>query len=117
MLFNTRTYNSSRVNGPDSQTYAGPAHTLTVSDTVTMARVYPKPNGDFLGVARPSLKRVKTLVVNSTTNEMRDAIVNVGGSIPVGAAAADIDALLADLAAFFASNEAKNLFKSLTISA
>lgn len=113
MLLNTRTYNVDRIN-PDAVQYAGPANTLTIKDTFEMKRTMPKPSGTSLGVARPMAKRVKTFTVG-TTNV--DAIVTLSASLPVGIAAADIDALLADLAAFAASSDAAGLFKTLDINA
>jgi len=112
MLLNTRTYSQNRVQA-DSVGYAGPANTLSVVDTFEQKRIFPKPSGDFLGVAKPAAKRVKTVTLAS--GKTADAIVTLAGSLPVGIAAADVDGLLADLAAYCASNEAKNLFKSLTV--
>jgi len=114
MLLNTRTYSSNRVQA-DSVSFAGPANTLSVTDTFEQKRTFPKPSGDFMGVAKPVAKRVKTVTLFS--GKTADAIIMLSGSMPVGIAAADVDGLLADLAAYCASNEAKALFKSLTINA
>lgn len=116
MLINTRTYNPDRTL-PDAVTYTGPAHTITLKDKFEMKRVYPKPSGTFLGVAKPNAKQTKTVTVNAVTGAVADAIINIGGSIPVGMSSADVDALLSDAAAFLASNDAKSLFKSLDINA
>lgn len=116
MLLNTRTYTVDRTN-PDSVKYVGPANTLSVSDTLEMKRVYPKPTATFAGVARPTAKRVKTVTLNGDAATVADYIISVSGSMPVGMAEADIDAGLADMAAFFGSNEAKALFKKLVIQA
>lgn len=112
---NTRTYSFDGSTG-DSARYVGPAHTFSTLDTFELGRVYPKPgrNGD-MGVARPAVKRVLSVVVNSTTGERKNAITSISGSLPVGMSAADIDALCADLAAFIGSTDGKNLFKSLDI--
>lgn len=116
MLLNTRTYTEDRVN-PDSVRYVGPANTLTISDTFEMKRVYPKPTSTFAGVARPTAKRVKTVSLNGDAATPGDMISQFGGSIPVGTSDADIDAMCADWAAFFASNEAKALCKKLVVKA
>ncbi|UUW21154.1 MAG: hypothetical protein [Sanya solspi-like virus 4] len=116
LTINTRSYVQDRVN-PDSVSYAGPANTLTIVDTFQMARVYPKPNGTFKGVAKPSAKLTKTLVINSTTGETGNAIVTLSASLPVGVASADVDTLLADIASFCTSADAKSLFKTLDITA
>lgn len=112
---NTRTY-AQDAQTPDSVSYTGPAHTFSTNDVMQLARVRPKPgrNGD-LGVARPEMKLTKSNVVNSTTGERKDSIFRLSGSIPVGTSAADIEAGLADIAAFAASNDAKDLFKKLDI--
>lgn len=116
MLLNTRTYTVDRTN-PDSVKYVGPANTLSVSDTFEQKRVYPKPTATFAGVARPTAKRVKTVVLNGDAASVADAIINISGSMPVGMADADIDALLADGAAYLGSPEAKALFKKLVVNA
>lgn len=116
MLLNTRTYTQDRVN-PDSVRYVGPANTLTISDTFEMKRVYPKPTSSFAGVARPTAKRVKTVVLNGVAADTAEAILMVSGSMPVGVADADVTALLADVAAFLGSPEAASLFKKLMVAA
>lgn len=112
---NTRTYTFDGSTG-DSARYVGPAHTFSTADVFELARVYPKPgrNGD-LGVARPTLARRKSVVVNATTGERKDAIARISGSLPVGMTSTDIDAMCDDLGAFIASADGKALFKSLDI--
>jgi hypothetical protein len=117
MLYNTRTYNLDRYNSPDSVSYAGSAHTPVAKDYLTMSRTYPKPTKDFLGVAKPYFKQTKTVVVNAITGEKQDLILYVGGSVPVGTPSADVDAILADTAAWLPTADAKALFKSLDINA
>lgn len=116
MLINTRTYNVDRTL-PDAVTYAGPAHTLTLLDKFEMKRVLPKSSGTFRGVAKPTAKMTKTVVINSTTGETANAIFEFSCSLPVGMLAADIDAGLADFASWLASNDAKALAKLLDINA
>lgn len=112
---NTRTYNFDG-STENSSRYVGPAHTFSTADVFELSRVYPKPgrNGD-LGVARPLVKRTKSVVVNATTGERKNSIVTIGGSLPVGTSASDIDAACDDLAAFIGSAAGKALFKSLVI--
>lgn len=112
---NTRTYNLDRVNSPDSMSYAGPNHSVSAKDIFTLARVAPKPTKDFAGVAKPSVKRVKTSTINATTGEKAELIFNLGASVPVGTPDADVDAALADLVSWLATNDAKSLFKSSKI--
>lgn len=112
---NTRTYTQDAVT-ENAIRYAGPAHTFSQNDLMSASRVYPKAgrNGD-LGVARPEFKLTKSVVVNSTTGERKDMILRLSGSIPVGAASADIDAALADLGAVAISTDGKDLFKKLDL--
>lgn len=117
MLYNTRTYALDRYNNPDSVSYAGSSHTPSAKDVLTLARTYPKPVKDFAGVAKPYFKQVKTVTVNATTGEKQDLIVYIGGSVPVGTPSADVDGVLADLAAWINTTDAKSLFKALDINA
>lgn len=115
MLYNTRTYNLDRYNSPDSVSYAGANHSPIAKDLLTLARTYPKPVKDFLGVSKPYFKQVKTVTVNATTGEKQDLIFYIGGSVPVGTPSADIDGVLADAAAWINTADAKALFKSLDV--
>lgn len=115
MLFNTRTYNLDRYNSPDSVSYAGTNHTPAAKDLLTASRTYPKPQKDFAGVGKPLFKFTKTVVVNATTGEKQDLIIYIGGSVPVGTPSADIDGVLADLAAWVNTADSKALFKALDI--
>lgn len=117
MLYNTRTYSLDRYNSPDSVSYAGASHGPSTKDVLTLNRTYPKQSGTFLGVSKPYFKQVKSVVVNATTGEKQDLIVYVGGSVPVGTPSADVDGVLADIAAWINTSDAKALFKSLDINA
>lgn len=116
MLINTRTYNLDRYNSPDSVTYAAPTSTPAQKDVATLSRTYPKSGGS-VQVSKPYFKMTKSVVVNATTGERKDLIIFLGGSVPVGTASTDVDDVLADIAAFAASADAKALFKSLDINA
>lgn len=112
MLLNTRTYTASRQATPDILVYNGPVHSFSVKDLFQQSRVYPKA-GNGVQVAKPLAKRTKTVSIG--TDLKADAIFTLGGSLPVGMSDADIEAGLADMAAYCASDEAKALFKSLKI--
>lgn len=116
LTINTRTYNLDRSN-PDAVSYTGPAHTFTITDKADLKRVAPKPTKDFAGVARPTFKLTKSVVVDSVSGARADAIVTLSASLPVGMADADVTALLADIAAFAAGTDASNLFKKLDVNA
>jgi hypothetical protein len=81
VTLNSKVYTKSRVNGPDSLTYASVDNTLTLKDTLELKRVYPKPTASFDGVARPTVKLVQTQTIN---DELVDAFLTITGSLPVG---------------------------------
>jgi len=93
LTLSTKTYNQDRVT-PDAIVYSGPAQTFSVKDSVELKRVPPKPTKDFRGVSRPAMKIVRTLEMDDAT--MKDAILSVSGSLPVGMTGAQITALVAD---------------------
>lgn len=117
MLFNTRTYTLDRYNSPDSASYVGSTHSPAAKDQLTLSRTYPKHTKDDLGVAKPYAKYTKSVVVNAVTGEKRDVILYIGGSVPVGADSTSVDGMLADLAAWINTADAKSLVKSLDINA
>lgn len=94
---NTKTMKSYR-QLPDSVTYAGPGNTLTKVDTLTFKRVAPKTGtAGYPGVARPSIKRNKDVVVDTVSGRTAPLVLDFNGSIPVGTSDADIAEALADL--------------------
>lgn len=117
MQYNTRTYSLDRYNSPDSVSYSSSLHTPASKDQLTLSRTYPKSSGNFSGVAKPYFKQVKTVTVNATTGEKQDLIIYVGGSVPVGTPATDVDGVLEDVAAWINTADAKSLFKALDINA
>lgn len=112
LTFNTKVFKLDRTL-PDTNTYAGPTKTLSVVDKIDFKRVMPKPTSTFVGVARPSLKRTRSSVVNAISGARLPAIIEVSGSLPVGMTDADIDDLLADTVAALTSADGKALFKGL----
>lgn len=74
-------------------TYVGPAHALTSRNTLGFYRTFPKPSGNFKGVAKTSLKFTKDLAVDGVdgvSTITSPIITEVSFSIPVGATAAEI---------------------------
>lgn len=116
LTVNAKTFSADSF-GANSVTYSGPAHTITLKDDIRLARVAPKPVNGFAGVARSSGKLSRTLTVtNGGVSSAADAILEISTSIPVGAAAVDIDAVLNDMGAFLASATYKTIVKNGTIS-
>jgi len=91
--------------------YNGPAHTVSVKDDIRLSRVLPKPTTTFSGVGRTSAKLTRTLTLTGALTTTWDAICDVQITIPVGAASADIDAVLNDMGAFLSSASGKTHVK------
>lgn len=113
LTVSTKSYTEYRTN-PDAIAYAGPANTMNSKDTIEFKRVFPKPTATFAGVGRPTVKVVRSVTIGSSVVDM---ILNISGSIPVGTAQADIEALLADAVSLLGSQPAEDLFDSLVIRA
>lgn len=116
-VVSTITYKQDRVL-PDAITYVAPTHTFSQSNKIELKRVYPKAGSDgFAGVARPLVRLTRSVVVNASTGERRDAILTLGGSLPVGMSDTDIGTLLTDGAALAAHASTAELFKKLDVNA
>lgn len=114
VTINTKVFTSFRTQA-DSNMLTGALNTPTVKDSLTLRRTFPKPVKDNPGVSRPGFKVVKTLACSDGFK--RDMIVDVSGSVPVGAVEADVLAVLADIAAFAGLQDCKDLFTKLDINA
>jgi hypothetical protein len=97
LTVSTKTYTQDRIQA-DSILYTGPANTLSIKDTIELKRVYPKPTSDFAGVARPTIKMVRTFTLADSTKA--DAIVTISASLPVGITTTDADLLIDDVVSF-----------------
>lgn len=95
LTVSTKSYTLDR-SQPDAISYKGPAHTLSIKDLIELKRVYPKPVKGFAGVARPTIKVVKTVLLADGVTHA-DAIVNVTGSFPVGMSDADVGLMVDDV--------------------
>ena len=115
LVFNTKTYNSDKF-GVDAVGYIGAAKTLSVKDDLQLSRVAPKPTTVFSGVSRTQAKMTRTLTLTGALTPTGEAILSILVSVPVGAASADIDALLNDMGAYLSGADAKTLVKSQKIS-
>jgi hypothetical protein len=99
----------------DSVGYTGPAHTLSLKDYVRLLRAPAKPTATLSGVSRTDAKLTRTLTLTGALTPTHDAILDINTSIPVGAASADIDAILNDMGAYLASAAYKTFVKSQLI--
>lgn len=101
--------------GPNLVSYAGPAHTSSVKDALSLGRTAAKPTAVFSGVVRSEGKLTRTLTLTGALTPVGDAILEIRTSIPVGVAGAAIDALLNDMGAFLASATYKTIVKNSAI--
>lgn len=114
ITLNTKTYSSFRLQA-DSNQFNGPAATGSLKDEFIFRRKFPVPTATFAGVTRPGIKFTRTLTL--TDSSKVPMVLDISGSVPVGATNADILAVLADAAALLASQDAKDLFTLLDINA
>lgn len=114
LTINAKTFTADEF-GQNAVTYFGPAHTLSLQDDVQLKRVKAKPTASFSGVSRTSAKLSRTLTLTGALTTSGAAILEISVSIPVGAAAADIDSLLNDMGSFLSSASAKTHVKGQQI--
>lgn len=115
LTFNTKTYNADSFQ-KDIVGYVGAAKTVSVKDDVALKRTAPKLTSVFSGVGRTQAKLSRTLTLTGALTPTGDAIISIDVSVPVGYAAADVDALLNDFGAFLSSASFKSHVKSQQIS-
>lgn len=115
ITLNTLSYNQDSWVNKDRLVYVGPSNTFQVKDTLTLGRTTPTASATYSGNARYQVKRVKSLTLTGALSTKADAIVDVSISIPVGAANADIDALLDDVGDWLASADGKTMVKTFDI--
>lgn len=99
----------------DRVTYIGPAHTLSLKDVVTLMRTPPKATSVYSGKARTAAKLERTLTLTGALTPSDVGIVSIEVAVPVGAASADIDALLNDMGNFLSSATFKLHVKNQTV--
>jgi hypothetical protein len=114
LTVNSKTYAADSV-GPNLVAYAGPAHTSSVKDKLSVGRTVAKPTPVFSGVVRSDGKLTRTLTLTGALSPTGEAILEIKTSIPVGAAGADIDVMLNDMGAFLASASYKTIVKNSAI--
>lgn len=72
--------------------YIDADHTLGSRDKLGLYRTFPKPTGNFKGVAKSAVKFTKDYSVegqDSTTSIVAPGIIDIGFSFPVGLTAAE----------------------------
>lgn len=114
ITLNTKSYSQFRTQADVNQ-LAGPANSVSIKDTLTLRRQFPKVTKDSDGVGRPGVKVVKTLTLANGTK--KDMIIDISGSVPAGAIEADVLGVLDDTYDFLGTQDAKDLFTKLDINA
>lgn len=117
ITLNTKVYTADAATSPDSIPYVGPNQTLSRVDQLLLARTRPKPLKTFSGVGRSRFKMTRTLDLTGALTATGLASIDSSFNLPVGAASADVDSLIADAAAALTQQWIKDLAKSLDITA
>lgn len=81
----------------DSVGYIGPDKTVTMKDDLKMSRTAAKPTSVFSGLSRAQAKLTRTLALTGALTPQGDCIITVDVAVPVGALAADIEAVIQDI--------------------
>jgi len=115
LTFNAKTYAPDSY-GSNAVGYIGATKTVSIKDDFVLRRTAPSPVSNFSGVAKASAKMTRTLTLTNALTPSGDGIVEIKFSIPVGAASADVDALLNDTGAYLSSASAKLLAKNQQVS-
>jgi hypothetical protein len=96
--------------------YFGPAKTVTVKDDIKLGYTVAKSTDAFSGLSRSSAKLTRTHTLTGAKTTSGDAILSIEVAVPVGSAAADIDALLNDMGSYLSSASCKTHVKNAQIS-
>jgi hypothetical protein len=115
LTVNAKTYTADSF-GLNAVGYVGPANTVTTKDTIRLSRVAQKPVSTSSGVARAGVNLTRTLTLTGAIEPSRDSSFSLNVTIPIGAAAADLDAISNDMGAWIATTAFKNLLKNALIS-
>jgi len=115
LIINAKTYNADSFQ-QNQVGYIGSLKTVSVKDDVVLKRTAPKSTDSFSGVGRTSAKLTRTLTLTGAKTPTGDGLVEINVSVPVGYAAADVDALLNDMGSFLASASFKTHVKSQQVS-
>lgn len=110
ITLNTLAYNQDAFMNPNKVQYTGPSNTFQDKDLLSLGRTAPKATATSEGVARSSVKRVKTITLADGTR--KDAIIEVNCAFPVGTSNATIDAMRDDVGDFLIGTEAGTLLKN-----
>lgn len=111
LTFNTKTYTADSFSA-DAVSYNGPAKTMTVIDTLKLAKSQTKGSATFSGVVRVNDTLSRTLTLTGALSPTGLAYAKIEVQVPVGAASADVDALLNDFGALVSGADFKTHVKT-----
>lgn len=114
LTFNAKTFTSDSF-GSNAIGYIGVGKTVSVKDDFTLRRIAPTPVATYSGVGKGFAKLTRTVTLTGAITTSGDVSIEVRVSVPVGAAGADVDALLNDTGAFLSSASAKTWAKTQQI--
>lgn len=114
LVFNTKTYTADSFQ-QNKVGYAGASKTVSSKDDLALTRQSPKASTSFSGLGRTTAKKVRTLPLTNALSLTGDMYINVEVAVPVGAASADVDAQIDDMAALISSADFKTHVKSQKI--
>lgn len=115
LIFNTKTYaNEQGSSGVDAARYYGPLQDLATRDHLDLRRTWPKPTETYGGNAKTQAKFTRTFT--DGTSAAGNGFCNIQMSLPAVSAEAEVDAFVADFAAFVGSAAFLALVKDLKIS-
>lgn len=117
IVVNTKTYSADIPSSKDSLPYFGPNRTVSSEDKIDLYRTAAIESASYSGVARSRVKLSRTLTLTNAKTASGLATFDLAFNVPVGAASADIDGLLSDLAAALGQSWVKDLVKSHDLNA
>lgn len=114
LTFNTKTYTADSF-ASDQVGFIGAAKTVSIKDDLSLARQRPKASAVYSGNGRTRTKLTRTATLTGAITPSGDLLAEFNVQVPVGAAGADVDALLNDLGALISSADFKLYVKNQKI--
>jgi hypothetical protein len=110
LTVNAKSYDFDTSRSPDSVRYNGPSNTFSVKDYIDAWRKAPIATSLTDGKGRAFAKLTRT--VTDGTDDVGDVILKVEISAPVGAATAELEACITDVATWLATSSADDMLLS-----
>lgn len=110
IVFNTKTFTPDSFE-KDAVGYNGPGKTVSTKDDLRLQRTAASATAVFSGQSKSEAKLTRTLTLTGAKTLTGDVIVKLQVFTPVGAASADIDAVLNDCGALLSGADFKSFVK------